>query len=213
MRERAAVGLYVAMLDSNLRHLIDRPLNRLGRGLAARGVTADGLTVCGFGLGFAAAGAIIAGAFGLALVLFLAGRCLDGLDGAVARATSKTDRGGYLDIVLDFAVYAAVPLAFAVADPAPHALPAAVLLAAIVLNGSAFLAFALMAERRGLTSTAQGDKSLYFLAGLAEGTETIAVYAAMCLWPSWFAGLAYAFAALCGVSGVARIAVAWRVLR
>jgi phosphatidylglycerophosphate synthase len=200
------------MLDSKLRPLIDPPLQRLGHAMASRGVTANAVTCVGCALGLAAAAAIALSAFATALGLFLAGRMLDGLDGAVARATTKTDRGGYLDIVLDFAVYAAIPLAFAVADPARNALPATTVLAAIVLNGSAFLAYAIMAERRGLTTTAQGDKSLYFLAGLAEGTETIAVYAAMCLWPNGFPLLAYSFAALCGASGLARIAVAWRAL-
>jgi len=39
----------------------------------------------------------------------LANRVVDGLDGAVARATVATVRGAFLDIVLDFAFYAAFP--------------------------------------------------------------------------------------------------------
>ena len=200
------------MLDPHLRTLIDPPLNRLGAVLARAGATADGLTLTGFALGLTAAGAIVVQAMWLALVLFLAGRLIDGLDGAVARATAKTDRGGYLDIVLDFAVYAAIPLAFACADPAANALAAAALLAAIVVNGSAFLAYAIMAERRGVTTAAQGEKSLYYLAGLAEGTETIIAYVACLIWPSAFPHIAALFALLCLVSGMARVAMAWRTL-
>ena len=55
---------------------------------------------------------------GAALLLFILNRLFDGLDGAVARATRRTDRGGFLDIVFDFAVYGAVPLAFALREPA-----------------------------------------------------------------------------------------------
>ena len=201
------------MLDAHLRPLIDPPLNRLGRTLARAGVSADGLTLVGCGLGLASALAVMAGWYMLALALFLASRGVDGLDGAVARATAATDRGGCLDIVLDFAVYAAVPLAFAYAAPGVNALAAATLLAAIVVNGSAFLAYALLAERRGLTTQAQGQKSIYYLAGLAEGTETIVAYAAMMFWPAWFPMIAFGFAALCLVSGLARIAIAWRALR
>jgi phosphatidylglycerophosphate synthase len=201
------------MFDASLRPWLNPVLDRLGRALAAAGVTADALTITGCGLGLGAAVAVGAGAFKIALSLFLLGRVLDGLDGAVARATTKTDAGGYLDIVLDFAVYAAVPLAFGFYQPAEHALPAACLLAAIVLNGSAFLAFAALAERRGWATAAQGEKSLYYLAGLAEGTETIAVYSAFCLWPSWFGPLAYGFAGLCVISGIARIVMAWRMLQ
>jgi phosphatidylglycerophosphate synthase len=200
------------MFDARLRPLIDPPLDRLGRLLAGRGISADALTIAGCGLGVAAALSIAAGWFWAALVLFLSGRALDGLDGAVARVHGANDRGGYLDIVLDFVVYAAIPLAFAWHAPAANALPAATLLAAIIVNAAAFFAFAAVAARRGLETTAQGQKSIYFLAGLAEGAETIVVYSAMIIWPGWFAALALAFAGLCALSGMSRMAIAFRTL-
>ncbi|MBS3996682.1 MAG: CDP-alcohol phosphatidyltransferase family protein, partial [Hydrogenophaga sp.] len=143
-------------------------------------------------------------------VLLLLSRLLDGLDGAVARATAPTDRGGFLDITLDFVFYAAIPLAFAVADPLANALPAAVLLASFIGTGSSFLAFAIVAEKRRLQSLAFPDKSFYFLGGLTEATETIAAFVAMCLWPQWFAPIAYGFAALCALTTVLRIAWGWQ---
>jgi phosphatidylglycerophosphate synthase len=201
------------MFDARLRKRIDPLLNRTGRAAARFGVSANAMTLIGCALGLAAALAILFHAFGTALALFVAGRVADGLDGAISRARAPTDRGGYLDIVLDFAVYAAIPLAFAVALPEVNALPAAVLLAAIVLNGSAFLAFAIMAERRGIVTTHQGQKSLYYLAGLAEGSETILAYVVMMAWPTAFPAVAYAFAALCAMSGIARIIVSWQLLQ
>jgi phosphatidylglycerophosphate synthase len=117
-------------------------------------------------------------------VLFVANRAADGLDGAVARATQRTDRGGFLDIVCDFAFYGAIPLAFAVRDPAANALPATALLFAFYVNGASFLAFAAVAAKRGVESQAWGEKSIYFTAGLAEGTETILFFAAMILVPA-----------------------------
>jgi phosphatidylglycerophosphate synthase len=136
---------------------------------------------------------------------------LDGLDGAVARATRPTDRGGFLDITLDFIVYGAVPLAFALRDPGVNGLPAAVLLAAFYANGASFLAFAAIAAKRGVESTSRGRKSFYFTTGLAEGTETILVFCAFLLFPAWFGALAYAFAALCMVTCLSRIWQAWCV--
>ena len=97
-------------------------------------------------------------------------------------------------------------------DPAANALAAAALLASFMGTGSSFLAFAVLAEKRGLTDTALPDKSFYFLGGLTEATETIAVFAAMCLWPSVFAPLAWGFAALCGVTTALRIGWGWRRL-
>lgn len=198
------------MLDVRLRRLIDPPLDAAGRYLARRGATPDAITLAGFAAGLAAAAAIAIGLFWLALALIAINRIADGLDGAVARATRRSDRGGFLDIVLDFCFYAAVPVAFAVAAPARNALAATVLLAAFLANGAAFLAFAAIAARRGVTVPTAGMKSMHYLAGLAEGTETIAVFVLMCLWPAGFPVLAYLFAALCFLSAAARIAAGAR---
>lgn len=200
------------MLDSRLRPLIDVPLARMAALLVARGITADQVTLAAFAAGMAAALAIALGAPLAGLALILAGRLGDGLDGAVARLTRKTDRGGYLDIVLDFVFYAAVPLAFAVAAPAVNALPAALLLASFLANGSAFLAFAIMAEKRGLHTVAQGEKSLFYAMGVVEGAETIAFFCLFCLLPTWFPWLAAVMAVACLVSATARIVAAYRAL-
>ena len=203
------------MLDSSLRRRIDPPLDAVGRRLARRGVTADQVTIAGSAIGLGAAAAIALGWPLTGLALIVLNRLCDGVDGAVARAglsrgKGPTDRGGFLDITLDFVFYAAIPLAFAVVDPARNALAAAALLASFVASGATFLAFAIFAQKRGMTTSAQGGKSIYYLAGLAEGTETIAVFGAFCLWPAWFPLLATAFAAVCTVSAAARIVMGWK---
>ena len=200
------------MLDARLRRLIDPPLNRAGQWLAARGVRADQVTVAGAAISLVGALAAALGFFLTALVLLLLGRLADGLDGAVARVTRPTDRGGFLDIALDFLVYAAYPVAFAVYDPAQNGLAAALLLAAFLVNGTSFLAFATIAAKRGLETTAQGRKSIYYMAGLAEGGETIVAFSLFCLFPTAFAWIAMAFAALCFLSGFARIVIAAQFL-
>ena len=184
----------------------------LGRLWVRAGWGADALTWLGFALGMAAALAIAMQALTVGLALLLASRLCDGLDGTVARLTQPTDAGGFLDIALDFVFYAAIPLAFAVADPAVNALPAAVLLASFIGTGSSFLAFAALAEKRGMTDTALPGKSFYFLGGLTEATETIALFAAMCVWPEHFAVLAYGFAALCAVTTGMRVGWGYRRL-
>jgi phosphatidylglycerophosphate synthase len=201
------------MLDGLVRRLIDPALDRAGAALAARGVSADGLTALGLVVGLAAAVAIAAGAGTIALILLLTSRLLDGLDGATARASRLTDRGGFIDIVFDFAFYGAIPLAFAVRDPAANGVPAAVLLFSFYVNGASFLAFAAVAAKRGLESRVRGVKSIYFTAGLAEGTETIVIFAAMVLLPAWFPLLALGFAGLTLMSAVARVTLAWSAFR
>ena len=200
------------MIDASIRLLIDPLLARAGRPLAAIGISADAVTIVGCLLGLTAAVAASFGQFYIALALLIANRIADGLDGAVARATQRTDRGAFLDIVLDFFVYATVPLGFAAWNPDSNALPAAFLLASFVANGSAFLAFSIMAERRGMVTTRQGQKSIYYLAGIAEGFETIAFMIAFCMFPSSFPILAIIFASLCWISAVGRLILGWKLL-
>jgi phosphatidylglycerophosphate synthase len=198
------------MLDRAIQAAIKPLLTRAARQLVAAGIGADAITVAGFVVGMAAAVAIALEAYLGGLVLLLASRLMDGLDGAVARATKPTDRGGFLDITLDFVFYASIPLAFALANPAQNALPAAVLLAAFIGTASSFLAFAIVAEKHRLESTAFPDKSFYFLGGLTEATETIAAFAAMCLWPAAFPLIAYGFAVLCAITIAMRIGWGWQ---
>jgi len=200
------------MLDRHLRPLVDPPLQAIGDRLATR-VSADTVTFCGFGLGCLAIVAVMAGQFTLGAVLLALNRMADGLDGAVARRNGVTDLGGYLDIVLDFIVYSGVVFAFAVADPARNALPAAFLIFSFMGTGASFLAFAVMAAKHRLESPEQGRKSLYYLGGLAEGTETILFLAAVLLWPAGFPLLAWVFGAVCWLTTLGRVLIAVRVLK
>ncbi|MCY7316851.1 MAG: CDP-alcohol phosphatidyltransferase family protein [Rubrivivax sp.] len=200
------------MLDRALSAAIRRPLLAIARQLVAWRVGADAISIGGFVVGLGAAGCIATAQFSAGLAMMLLSRLFDGLDGAVARLTQPTDRGAFLDITLDFLFYASIPLAFAVADAAANALPAAVLLAAFIGTGSTFLAFAVQAEKRGLKSQARPDKGLFYLGGLTEASETLACFVFMALWPQHFAVLAYGFAALCGLTIVGRLHAGWRAL-
>jgi phosphatidylglycerophosphate synthase len=202
------------MLDGLMRGVIDAPLNRGGQWLAARGASANMVTLAGLALGLAAAGLISVGWSGLWVALVLvASRVADGLDGAVARARGKSDFGGYLDIVCDFIFYGAVPLAFVLRDPDGNAVAGAVLLFSFYVNAATFLGYAILAEKRGLQTRSRGEKSLYFTAGLMEGTETILCFVILALWPGLFVPLAVIFGALCLVTAAARVALAARSFR
>jgi len=200
------------MLDRRATSLIRPTMATVARWLVRAGLSANQLTLLGFFIGIFAAILIATGHYGAGAGAILLSRLLDGLDGAVARQTRTTDAGAFLDIALDFLFYAGIPLAFAVADPARNALAAAVLLAAFVGTGSSFLAFAVLAAKRGLQSTDYPDKSFFFLGGLTEASETLICFVAACLWPAYFPLLAYGFAILCGITIISRILWAWRTL-
>ena len=201
------------MLDSRIQSLIRPSLAKIARFLVAAGFTANMLSWLGFGLGMLAALMIGWQHFVWGAVLIGLSRLLDGLDGAVAHATEPTDYGGFLDISLDFLFYAAIPVAFAFANPSVNALPAVTLLLAFMGTSSSFLAFAAVASKRGMQSTDYPDKSFYFLGGLTEATETITVFIVMCLCPVYFPILAYGFAALCAVTIVMRFIWVEKVLK
>lgn len=201
------------MLDARLRRLIDPPLERLAAPLASHGLSANAATGIGFSFGLAAMASIAFESYLLGLALLVINRIFDGLDGALARRHGLTDLGGFLDILLDFIIYSGIPFALALADPAANALPAAFLIFSFIGTGTSFLAFATMAAKRGLSSDLRGKKSLYYLGGLTEGTETIFVLVIACLFPDFFPLLAWVFGALCWLTTATRIAVAWQTLR
>ncbi len=201
------------MFDAAALKLLRPAVAAVAQRLVAAGVRANAVTLVGFALGAAAALAIATGHPLWGLALLLLSRLCDGLDGAVARLTQPTDAGAFLDISLDFLFYASIPLAFAVAQPASNALPAAVLLAAFIGTGSTFLAFAALAAQRGLASAAFPNKGIHYLGGLTEATETITCFVLMCLWPQHFAWLAYGFAALCALTIATRLWAGWQALR
>lgn len=193
------------MLDGVARKAIDPALNRVGKVLVRNGVTANTVTVIGFTFGVCAAFAIWQGQFWTGAVLILVSRLCDGLDGTVARHNGATDFGGYLDIVLDFAFYGIIPLSFAFNDPGANGLAAAVLIVSFYVNGASFLAFAILAEKRKLLDEPRGKKSIFFTTGLAEATETLAIFILACVSPHWFPTLAYGFAILCFYTAAVRI--------
>jgi phosphatidylglycerophosphate synthase len=198
------------MLDGWARRKIDPVIERLALLVSRAGVSANAVTIAAFAVGLLAGAAIALEFYLVGLVLIGISRIGDGLDGAVARLRGKTDYGGYLDIVLDFFFYGAIPLGFALADPAANAVAAAVLIFSFYVNGASFLAFAILAERRKLATVARGEKSIFFTTGLAEATETIVVFVLACLFPAWFPVLAYVFAAVCFYTALSRIVLAGR---
>lgn len=200
------------MLDTFFIRNLKQPLARLAQSLDALGATANGITVVGFLFGLLVLPALYCEMTFVALLLIVFNRAMDGLDGAVARVQGPTDLGGYLDITLDFIFYSAVIFGFALMNPAENALAASFLIFAFIGTGSSFLAFAIMAEKRNIERLDYGRKSLYFLGGLTEGTETILFLVLICLLPEYFSVLAYVFGSACWITTATRIYAGYRTL-
>lgn len=197
------------MIDAQILPIQHRILAPIAKLFLKRGVSADQVTLAGFGIGVLAAIVIAFGFYKLGLILILLNRIADGLDGVLARQSSSTDRGAYLDIALDFAFYALIPLAFALSHPSQNALAATILITSFIGTGSSFLAYAVIAAKRGEEHLSFPSKGIYYLGGLTEGFETILCFILMCLFPTYFPAFALVFAGLCFITTIMRWRLAW----
>ena len=197
------------MLDRFIRPLIDPPLNAIGRRLAHKGITANQLTLAGFVFGIAAMGAISLKHYQVGAVFIIINRLFDGLDGAVARQTALSDFGGFLDIVCDFIIYAGVVFAFSYAEN-HHQFYASFLIFSFIGPVSSFLAYAILAAKRQVTTQDRGVKSFYHLGGICEGTETALVLVLLCLVPSCFNVACLVYGSLCWLTTLGRVHQAWK---
>lgn len=200
------------MIDRWVNSVVHPTLDSIAKKLPAR-ISANEITLAGFAIGLLAVPLLAWQFYSLALVAILINRIMDGMDGAIARQKGVTDLGGYLDITCDFIFYSAVILGFALANPEINGLPATFLIFSFIGTGSSFLAFAVIAEKKGISSAEHGKKSFYYLSGLTEGTETIIFYILICLFPNHFPFLALFFGGLCWITVVGRFGSAFSLLR
>jgi len=193
------------MLDRWSLKQLKPSLKQMAKQLSTSGLQANHVTVTGFIIGMLCVPLLAFEHYNWALVALLLNRLCDGLDGELARLNTPTDVGAFLDIVLDFIFYSAIVFGFALANPEQNALAASALIFSFMGTGSSFLAFAIFAERRQLSSMTYPNKGFYYLNGITEGTETIAIFVLMCLLPQYFMQLAWVFAGLCALTTAIRV--------
>jgi len=202
------------MIDEILRipkEKIMKPLAKAMPDISPATVTVVACAV-GVGAGLAAAGQ----QYGLALGLWAVNRLLDGLDGTLARLRNQqSDLGGYLDIVLDFVVYSAIPIGLAVGSPQPGAMLAALfLLASFYVNTATWMYLAALLEKRNQGAKARGELTTITMpGGLVEGLESLLFYTLFLLFPHWLSALFGVMAGLVVVTAAQRVVWAVRYLR
>ena len=199
------------MLDSVLRKPKDRLLHPITLALAGR-VSATGITLTGLVIGVLAAVLIAFDVRVAGLVLWLLNRLLDGVDGAVSRLDgTQSDFGGYLDLMCDVVVYAAVAISLAVGGGIETWIAAAIMLAAFYINIPSWSLISAITEKRRAEATG-GPTTVNIHRGLFEGTETIVVYSLLILLPGARFTLMLAASAAVFFSIGERIILARRVL-
>ena len=196
------------MLDPYVRPFVDPPLNYIGKRLAAQGISANVITLLGFAFGLIAIFMIMINQYETAAICICLNRLLDGVDGAVARFSQPSDFGGFLDIVCDFIIYSGVVFAFGVANP-DNLFCVTILIFSFIGPISSFLAYAIIASKRQLSTTRRGKKSFFHMGGICEGTETAALLILLCCFPDYFNPIAVIYGILCWMTTFGRIQTAW----
>jgi len=195
------------MLDNALRGAKDRILLQaaLGMGQTIHPTT---ITLLAAVMGLVAVVLLAIQQYWLGLLFWMINRFLDGLDGTIARKNQlQTDFGGYLDIVLDFVVYAFIPVALVYANPSETMyLSLALMLAIFYINAASWMYLSAILEKRAHGAKAQGElTSVTMPTGIIGGAETVLFYCAFMIWPGYLFWLFNLMSILVVVSIIQRI--------
>ena len=200
------------MFDSNLR----RFKARVGTPLAKRMSRVSPILISFFALiaGLFAAFAAFKHQYLWAFVLWYLNRALDGLDGLIARLhDGQTDFGGYVDILTDFVVYAALPIGLVAGLPSDeHYLALAVMLASFYVNTASWMYLAAILEKRAAHDS-DTQTTIIMPAGIIGGFETIVAYGIFLLFPTHITILFSVFAQLVFITIIQRLIWARQALR
>ncbi len=203
------------MLDRILRNIKEILLYPFAK-QAGNVVHPNAITLISFAFGLVSVYFIIERSFMTALVFWILNRIFDGLDGTVARITGKSsDFGAYLDIVLDFIIYSAIPVAFVFSTQSQdNYFILSVLLSSYYVNAASWMYLSSILEKRGLGASSNNEMtSITMPSSIADGTMTIIFYTMFFIFPSYLKLIFALFIILVLVSIVQRIVWAYFKIR
>lgn len=175
------------MIDKYLRPVKEKYLLPIAK-IISKYLSPNQISIVAFFMGLLSCILIIYNYLNIALGFWLLNRIIDGLDGTVARVSNRqTDWGGYLDIMLDFTIYALIPITmtFIINDNIFSYLSLSIMLASFYINSASWMYLSAVKEKR----EGKEDKSLLtsipMPSGLIEGSETIVLYTLFFLFPNY----------------------------
>ena len=192
------------MFDTSLRRFKDQVGTPLAKHMSR--VSPTLISMLGLAIGLFATYMAFKGQYLWALGLWILNRILDGLDGLIARLHEKqSDFGGYVDILTDFIIYAALPIGLVAGSPSNERyLALAFLLAAFYVNSASWMYLAAILEKHAAHSS-DTQTTIVMPAGLIGGFETLVAYGIFLLLPSHITILFYTLAALVFITTLQRI--------
>ena len=150
------------------------------------GVSPLWLSLIGLLFGAATAVVLVYRLYSIAFVLWFFNRVFDGLDGTVARmSATQSDLGGYVDILVDFVVYALIPIGLVWGRPSAPGFNALIfLLATYYVNAASWMYLSAILEKRSL-SQAEKLTTVNMPPGLIGGAATILFYSLFIVLPQF----------------------------
>lgn len=191
------------MMDGMTRRAKEAILIPVARGMG-KVMTPNGVTLLSLLLGLAACPFVLVRKPGWALLFWALNRITDGLDGTVARISGRqSDFGAYLDIMVDFLIYAALPLCLTLAYPTALLWPAlGLMLGLFYINGASWMYLSALLEKNRAGASSSGEMtSVTMPSSLIEGTETIILYTLFLIFPDSLA-LLFSLMSLLLVPGI-----------
>ncbi len=200
------------MFDRQIQNFTQKPLIIISK-LFLKFLKPNQMTILGFILGLFMCILIFFQFYFAALALLLLNRFCDGLDGTMARLTTPTPLGGYLDIVSDFTIYSGFVLSFGLSD-SNYTNLSMILLFLYIGTGTTFLAkAAIKTQLDNISETNDAfkelPKSFHYTSGLVEGTETIIFMVLCLLLPNFFILISIIFGILCLITFISRVIVCY----
>ncbi len=191
------------MFDHRARRLKDKVFARLAS-VPIGWISPNFVTFLSLFPGIIAAWAIANGLQLLALLLFILNRILDGLDGYIARRRGlQSDFGGYLDILVDFVVYAAIPIGIWRFVGARATISLVTLLSVFYVNAASWMVLAAIIEKRQRDT--DQTTTIAMPTGIVEGTETVLFYLAFLAFPSYAPVLFFVMAGATSIGVIQRL--------
>lgn len=200
------------MFDSTLRRFKDQVGTPLAKRMSR--VSPTFISILGLAVGLIATYAAYKQQYLWSLAFWLLNRVLDGLDGLIARLHQRqSDFGGYVDILTDFAIYAALPIGLVVGSPSEqHYLALIFLLAVFYVNTASWMYLAAILEKRA-AHTPETQTTIVMPAGIVGGFESIIAYGIFLVFPAYITILFSVFAVLVFITTIQRLIWAKRALQ
>ena len=202
------------MFDRSIQRLTQKPLSFVGKFLL-KIFKPNQITIIGFFFGIVMCFLIFIHSYFLAILFLFLNRLCDGLDGVMARQTSPSPLGAYLDIILDFIIYAAFVLVFSLQNEI-NLLTGVFLLFSYICTGTTFLTQAIIQPQLDYSQQDHDDvkdeipKSFIYASGLIEGSETIFFMFICLILAKAFPILGFLFGMLCLITAIARVIIFYK---